>query len=465
MTARLLVAAVGMTTVVLAALVVPLGIANARSERRDLESKVERDAQALSSIVEDGLERADPAVIASGARVARAYEARTGGRVVVVRRNGVAVVDSEGGVGRSFRSRPEIAAALDGRISVGTRPSRTLGTDLLYVAVPVASSGRVHGAVRVTYPTSEADRRVRRFWLVLGAISLSALAAAAVVGVLLARWATRPLTKLESAAGRAGAGDLTIRAPVEGPHEVRSVATAFNTMVGRLEELLSAQEAFVADASHQLRTPLTGLRLRLENLERDVGSEGEASLAAATAEVERLSDLVDGLLAIARADHVTRPPGDVDLAAVVRDRVDAWAALAEERGLGLRSGSSSTPVVRAGRDRVEQVLDNLLSNAFEAVGPGGEVEVSTAATGAYGELRVRDDGPGLSDEEKLHAFDRFWRKRTTPGSGLGLAISRRLVELDGGTIHLEDAPAGGAVAVVRLPLASGAAGGTSGSGS
>jgi hypothetical protein len=170
-TARLLVAAVGMTTVVLAALVVPLGIANARSERRDLESKVERDAQALSSIVEDGLERADPAVIASGARVARAYEARTGGRVVVVRRNGVAVVDSEGGVGRSFRSRPEIAAALDGRISVGTRPSRTLGTDLLYVAVPVASSGRVHGAVRVTYPTSEADRRVRRFWLVLGAIS------------------------------------------------------------------------------------------------------------------------------------------------------------------------------------------------------------------------------------------------------------------------------------------------------
>jgi signal transduction histidine kinase len=121
--------------------------------------------------------------------------------------------------------------------------------------------------------------------------------------------------------------------------------------------------------------------------------------------------------------------------------------------------------VRAGRDRVEQVLDNLLSNAFEAVGPGGEVEVSTAATGAYGELRVRDDGPGLSDEEKLHAFDRFWRKRTTPGSGLGLAISRRLLELDGGTIHLEDAPAGGAVAVVRLPLASGAAGGTSGSGS
>jgi signal transduction histidine kinase len=466
-TARLLVAAVGMTAVVLAALVVPLGIANARSERRDLEAKVERDAQALSSIVEDGLERADPAVVASGARLARAYEARTGGRVVVVRRNGVAVVDSEGGVGRSFRSRPEIAAALAGRISVGTRPSRTLGTDLLYVAVPVASSGRVHGAVRVTYPTSEVDRRVRRFWLVLAGISLSALAAAAAVGVVLARWATRPLTQLETAADLAGAGDLTARAPVEGPHEVRAVAVAFNAMVARLEELLSAQEAFVADASHQLRTPLTGLRLRLENLERDVGANGEETLAAAAAEVERLSDLVDGLLAIARADHAASSPGEVDLASVARDRVAAWAALAEERALAFRLEPSATSSVRAGRDRLDQVLDNLLSNAFEAVGPGGEVEVSTAVDGAHGEIRVRDDGPGLADDEKRAAFDRFWRKRATPGSGLGLAISRRLVEFDGGTIHLEDAPGGGTVAVVRLPLVDGrlAGPGTSGSGS
>jgi signal transduction histidine kinase len=325
----------------------------------------------------------------------------------------------------------------------------------------------VHGAVRVTYPTSEVDRRVRRFWLVLAGISLSALAAAAAVGVVLARWATRPLTQLETAADLAGAGDLTARAPVEGPHEVRAVAVAFNAMVARLEELLSAQEAFVADASHQLRTPLTGLRLRLENLERDVGANGEETLAAAAAEVERLSDLVDGLLAIARADHAASSPGEVDLASVARDRVAAWAALAEERALAFRLEPSATSSVRAGRDRLDQVLDNLLSNAFEAVGPGGEVEVSTAVDGAHGEIRVRDDGPGLADDEKRAAFDRFWRKRATPGSGLGLAISRRLVEFDGGTIHLEDAPGGGTVAVVRLPLVDGrlAGPGTSGSGS
>ena len=453
MTRRLLVAAVGMTAVVLATLVVPLGIANSRAERRDLEAKVERDAQALASIVEEGLERRDPRVLAAGRRIADAYEARTGGRVVVVRRDGVAVIDSEGGVGRSFLSRPELGAALAGRVTVGTRSSRTLGTDLLYVAVPVASSGTVHGAVRVTYPTSELDRRVRRFWLVLGAISAIALAAAAAVGVALARWASRPLVQLEAAAELAGAGDLTVRAPVEGPHEVRSVATAFNAMVARLEELLGAQEAFVADASHQLRTPLTGLRLRLENLERDVGAGGAESLAAATAEVDRLSGLVDGLLAIARADHAAPPPAELDLTSVARERVDAWAALATERNIALALVPATPAVVRAGRDRVEQVLDNLLSNALEAVPAGGTVEVSTAVAGSHGELRVRDDGPGMSDEEKRHAFDRFWRRRPTAGTGLGLAITRRLVEVDGGSIHLEDADGGGLVAVVRLPLA------------
>ena len=463
MTSRLLVAAVGMTAVVLATLVVPLGIANARAERRDLEAKVERDAQALASIVEDGLEQRDPRVLAAGRKVADAYEASTGGRVVVVGRDGVAVIDSEGGVGRSFLSRPELGAALSGSVTTGTRSSQTLGTDLLYVAVPIASSGTVHGAVRVTYPTSELDRRVRRFWLVLGAIAVIALAAAAAVGVALARWATRPLVQLEAAADLAGAGDLTVRAPVEGPHEVRSVAVAFNAMVARLQELLGAQEAFVADASHQLRTPLTGLRLRLENLERDVGADGRESLAGAEAEVDRLAGLVDELLALARADHAARPAAELDLAAVAAERVEAWGALAAERGIVLAPDLPSTSaVVRAGRDRLEQVLDNLLSNALESA--SGAVTVSTAVSGAHGELRVRDDGPGLTDDEKRHAFDRFWRKRPTAGTGLGLAISRRLAEVDGGSVRLEDAEGGGLVAVVQLPLAHRGAGGPGTSG-
>ena len=161
--------------------------------------------------------------------------------------------------------------------------------------MPVASGGVVHGAARVTYPTSTLDERVRHYWLLLAAVAAVALGLAAALGVWLARWASRPLVRLESAAVVAAGGDPDARAPVEGPPEIRSVAVAFNEMVARLDGLVTTQRAFVADASHQLRTPLTALRLRLENLERDVGPAGKADLEAAVAEVGRLSGLVDGL--------------------------------------------------------------------------------------------------------------------------------------------------------------------------
>jgi signal transduction histidine kinase len=445
---RLLLAYVTLTAVVLAVLVIPLGVANARGERRDLEAKVERDAHAVASISEDALETGDTALVPAISRVAADYSARTGGRVVVVDGSGVSIVDGGGPAGRSFASRPEIARALRGDVAVGTRASETLGTRLVYVAVPVASSGVVHGAVRITYPTSTLDARVRRYWLLLAAVAAVALVLAAALGVWLARWASKPLVRLERAAVVAAEGDLDARAPVEGPPEVRSVAIAFNEMVARLDGLVTTQRAFVADASHQLRTPLTALRLRLENLERDVGEDGRADLGAAVAEVGRLSGLVEGLLAIARADAGNATPERLALAPVVASRVDAWTALADERGTRLELAMEPTPAIRAVRERVEQTLDNLVSNAL-AVG-ATRVDVALRSVDGTVEVTVRDDGPGMSDDDKEHAFDRFWRRREGPGSGLGLAIAKRLVEADGGTIALEDAPGGGLEAVVRF---------------
>ncbi len=235
---------------------------------------------------------------------------------MVVDRQGVSVVDSGAAVPRDFATRPEIAAALRGKVATGVRYSRTLHTNLLYVAVPVASGGVVHGAVRITYPTSAVDARVTRYWLMLAAIAGLVLALAAVVGLVLARSVTRPLHALEQAAGEAGGGDLVGARARGGPPEVRSLAASFNEMVRRLEELVGAQEVFVADASHQLRTPLTALRLRLEN----------GDVAGALPEVERLSRLVDGLLALARAEAA--PAEIVELAAAVADRLDAFAPLA-----------------------------------------------------------------------------------------------------------------------------------------
>jgi signal transduction histidine kinase len=151
-----------------------------------------------------------------------------------------------------------------------------------------------HGAVRITYPTSEVDGRVHRYWAILALIGVVVLTAATVVGLRFARAVAGPLGRLEAAARQAGAGDLDVRAPVEGPPEVRSLARSFNEMVAKLDELVRSQREFVADASHQLRTPLAALRLRLENLEYEISPDGGEGLSAALAEVGRLSRLTDG---------------------------------------------------------------------------------------------------------------------------------------------------------------------------
>jgi signal transduction histidine kinase len=220
----------------------------------------------------------------------------------------------------------------------------------------------------------------------------------------------------------------------------------FNETVARVEQLLRSQREFAADASHQLRTPLTALRLRLENLERDLAEPGRRDLEGAIEEVERLARLVDGLLVLARADSHDSSAGPVELGALVSDRVVAWAARAEDLDVRLVAEVHEGGTVRAGAEGLRQVLDNLIENALEASPAHGTVTVVAQST----ELRVRDEGPGLSPEEREQAFDRFWRARAGAGSGLGLAIVRRLVDGAGGEVELLPAAGGGLEAVVRF---------------
>ena len=440
MTRRLLASYLALTIVVLVALEVPLAIVNAHDERQDLTAKVERDAFAAASLAEDALQvGAQPPQLV---RIVHNYQATTGGRIVIVNRNGKSIADSSPTIpGESTfatASRPEIVAALQGKTVTGIRSSETLHTRLLYVAVPVASGGKVFGAVRITYPTSALDHRINRYRVALVAVAAIVLAAAVLVGLLLARSIVRPLRRLEDVAARIGAGELSARAPEDdGPSDVRSLASELNRTTAKVEALLRSQEQFVADASHELRTPLTALRLRLEN------DESEAAIV----EVERLAGLVDELLELARADSSGGALDDLRLGDVVARRVELWSPLAEERQVRLEARGDGA-IVRAGEGRVEQVLDNLLSNALDVSPEGSKIIVS--AEGAT--LHVVDEGPGLTAEQRVRAFDRFWRASKGPGSGLGLAIAKRLVELDGGTIQLDAALTGGVDAVVRYPV-------------
>jgi signal transduction histidine kinase len=452
MTRRLLLSYLSITAFVLLIIEVPLGVTFARAERDRLVAAVERDASVLATVVEDTLE----AGATSGLDpVAAAYQDRARGRAVIVDRQGVTVADSEPPAPgrRDLSTRPEIAAALRGQHAAGSRSSATLGGTFLYVAVPVASQGQVYGAVRITYPTAAVDARVRRVWLALAGVAVVVLAVVALVGFALARSTTRPMRDLEQATTVLARGDLGVRAPADrGPPEVRGLAAAFNDMAARLGRLLEAQRAFVADASHQLRTPLTALRLRLENLEDTIPPAAAGDLQAAVAETGRLARLVDGLLALARAEAAPGRREVVDLATVVADRRAVWAPLAAEQDVELTFQPGSAAPVWAVPGALEQVLDNLLANALRSTPTGNQIELAIRQAGGWVELHVTDHGPGMPAEQRQRAFDRFWRGPTTDrdGTGLGLAIVRQLLEASGGTAELHPNPGGGLDAVARL---------------
>lgn len=450
MTRRLLLSYLAIAVIVLLVLEVPLARFYQQRESERLSVGVERDAGAMASLYEDALEdqtAVDPAIAAG-------YAERTGARVVVTDEAGVSLVDTAGEAGRDFSTRPEIAAALRGDRATGTRRSDTLGTDLLYVAVPVASGGDVFGAVRLTLDTADVTAAVHRFWLGLLAIAAVVLLAMAGIGWAIARSVTRPLRDLHAAATRFATGDLsTVEPDPDAPAEIAALGSTMNTMARRLDELLAEQRAFVADASHQLRTPLTALRLRLENLQSDPAlGESSEDIAAAIDETERLSTVVNDLLQLARAERPAAP-APVDLVPLARDRVDTWSAVAETAGVRVRLEAPAAPVVAdAVPNGVEQILDNLIDNAITASPQGGRVTVGVVRGRHEHSLSVADEGPGLSEDLKARALDRFWRHETSqPGTGLGLPIAEALARASGGGLTLGDADAGGLVVTVALP--------------
>jgi signal transduction histidine kinase len=451
MTKRLIASYLAIAAFVLVVLVVPLGLNYAARTKDNLYSDIERDARVLATQVESRLESEtgpDPS------RAARDYGSATGGRAVVVDARGIAVADSDPrqAPARDFSTRPEFAEALQGQLAKGTRPSDTLDAQLIYVAVPVASGGRVLGAVRVTYPRSALDNRVRSYWLRLGALAGSVLLASAVVGWLLARSISRPLRDLQMASARVSHGDLTTRVNTKrGPPEARQLADAFNTMSARVEVMLTRERSFTGDVSHQLRTPLTALRLRLESLELVVHDpDASADIEAAIGEVERLTRLIDALLALARVSEGRVKETVVDASKVVDERIAMWGPLADENGVALIKHSSEPHRVRTTEGALDQILDNLLANALEVSPPGSSIAISVARQDTEIAVTVTDEGPGMPDADFARAFDRFF---TTGGTGLGLAIVERLAAASGGRAFLRHGELRGLEVGVRLPSA------------
>jgi len=302
MTRRVVLSYLAVALFVLVVLEIPLAIRYAQDAEYRLSVALERDAVVVADLVNDALREGAVRVTPE-----LGDYATTDLRIVIVDADGDTVYDSVDpdavDLGRDFSSRPEVAEALSGIRATGTRFSVTLDQELQYVAVPVASGGIVHGAVRITYPTDALRAQVLRTWLLFALTGLAVLIAVVPVGIAVARWVTRPTTALTERVERLADGELDVRADATvGPPEVRELAAGFNAMADRLGTLLADQRAFAADASHQLRSPLTALRLEIEQLTDMEDDERTEAVDRSVREIERLTGIVTSLLTLARHD-------------------------------------------------------------------------------------------------------------------------------------------------------------------
>jgi signal transduction histidine kinase len=462
MTRRLVSAAIALLTLMLLVLGIPFLRTIENYERERLRRDLVGDAVVIGATVEDELSDETPTDIVTQS-VALQYFRRTGARVVIVDLRGMVRADTatpssklnSTGERRSMAGRPEIQTALNGEVVAVTRNSTSLGYSSLFVAVPVSSAGQVLGAVRVSFPTKDVNRRIAVHRTRLIAFGLGMMAVVSMLSIWLARKLVQPIVALQNATRLFGNGKLDTRANAEdGPDDIRRLANEFNTMAERIDDVVNTQQAFVADASHELRSPLTAIRLQLEAMEYTSGDDLERRRTSALEEVTRLSRNVDGLLVLARQDAPTRVTQTINLATIVTNRAEFWEPLITERELRLITDIKPNLMAVAVSDRVMTVLDNLISNAIDAAPAHSSIVIAAKGVGKQIEIHVIDGGIGMSASQRIEAFNRFWRANanrqqpTLGGSGLGLAISRKLVAMDLGTIRLDEAPGSGIDAVV-----------------
>jgi signal transduction histidine kinase len=318
--------------------------------------------------------------------------------------------------------------------------------------VPVLRQGRARGAVRITQSIDAVNNAVRTSILDVAALTAIVLALGMVAGALIAQQIARPIRRLDHTAQLVAGGDLDATAPVEGSTEQRSLARSFNEMTQRLKRLLRVQQDFVADASHQLRTPLTGLRLRLEGLgDSHRGDDSvEVEVEAALREIDRLALIVDELLILSRAGEHELPAERLDLAVAAWRAAERWRAAAGERRIALEVETSEPATGWCAGPDLERTIDVLVENALLYSPRGSTVTISAGP----GRIEVSDEGPGLAEGEEEAVFERFSRgsagQRGPSGTGLGLPIARELTRQWDGDVRLSNRTQGGLRAVIEL---------------
>jgi signal transduction histidine kinase len=451
---RLVLAFTYILITVIIALTIPLAINLRERTALELTGSALSSAQSIAAFIDPV--QLQPANRNQLAAQVASFADESEIRVVVLEVDGTVIADSDGeDLGTNFNSagRPEVGAALNDARPQATslrRFSEEEGGDIVVAAAPIIDNGKLQGAVRISASVqrvADSERRVTIGILIIGG---TGLLAGLVIALALAGSLAKPLTTLASVARRLGRGDLSSRVgDVEGGREFDEVAHSFDEMADRLERTVQAQREFVANASHQLRTPLTGMKLRLESARAQAPTEElKHQIAAADREVDRLAEIVDRLLTMAKQIEEGQPTR-ADLGDAANRAVERWRERAEQSGSTIEANGSGGVGLGNPAD-LDQILDNLIDNAA-AYAPGA-IRIETGEAGNRVFVAVSDEGPGIPREEQARVTDRFYRGTGAPagGSGLGLAIARQLAEKWGGTLVVADADGRGTRVTVRL---------------
>ena len=391
------------------------------------------------------------------------FAADLGMEVTLVDREGSAWLSSEDAPAPARSDDPEIRAALSGEVAQAARLGRD-GGQMLYAAAPLLEDGFVLGAVRLAVPETAMQGAVARRWLTLGGVAMLLTGLALAAALALAASFARPLDQLEQAASDVARGDFAGRLPETRQDEFGAVARSFNHMSAQVEAMLAEQKAFAGNAAHELRAPLTSIRLRSEAL-RDGGLD-EATAGQYIAEIDdeaaRLGRLINDLLLLSRIDSGRMAGGEswIDPARLARQvcrDLDGEAA-AQDMTIELIA-PGTLPPIQAGQNHVQVLFTNILENALKYGRSGGHIIWSLDAV--EGELQsvVQDDGQGLSADDLDHVFERFYRAdkahaRETGGVGLGLPLAQAICQFYQGRVEISSpGPEQGTMVSVWWPLA------------
>jgi signal transduction histidine kinase len=359
---------------------------------------------------------------------------------------------------------------LSGNRSVSNRGIYTTpnGEKFIFVAQPVAGLFRSPGSsspatLVLAVPRSQALAIWSDFGKPFLWAGLVALAVSIVIAVVLARSVYVPVRRVTNAAEEIARGNYEQKIPVAGPKEVKGLAQSFNQMSKQVKHSQQMLRDFVADVSHELRSPLTSIKGFAQAIVDGTAKGKEAQLKAATViedESKRMMRLVEELLEFSRLEsgQITMVKEPVDVKELLDQCYEIFLMRAEEKGVTLKKNLERLPHVTGDIDRLEQVFSNLLDNALKHTLTGGDVSISARHTNSsFVEISISDTGQGIPAEQMRHIFERFYRADASAGkagAGLGLAIARQIVLAHGGDINAKSKLGKGTEFIVRLPISS-----------